>query len=242
MPRVAKQRSNVNPKALITKAGKPPNVVRKRTYRLSGLAHAIAIYAQMGVTSTAILAKLTRYTKRAVIDAKKELLLPENRQQMGEVGFIHLVNRGSPSVPHVVNQGSHSEASADPLSPLKKKSLPHTPSKEKTTPFSPRLESEESLSQTTTLSAAAKIDSSLPAIIQVGAVKLSVAAIDGTASLAGLEKNRARTLARAMAEDWVARSDVPNYPMSVIRRAFAQQAREDFAQRRDVPEWGAGRG
>ncbi len=233
MPRVAKQRSSVNRKPLSRKAGKPQNVAPKR---LSALAQLVAIYAQaLGITATAQLVTLTQYGRMAICKAKRELQAAE-RCSLGSTQGVH---QGKHLIAASVHPAIHADA---PLSPLKKKGLPHTPSKEKTTPLSPRLESEEPLSQTTTLSAAAKIDSTLPAIIQVGPVKLSVAAIDGHADLAGLEKKRARTLARTMAEDWVARDDVPNYPMSVIRRAFAQQAREDFAHRRDPQEWGAGRG
>jgi len=229
MSRVAQQRSSVNHKPLISKAGKPPNVVQPR---LSALAHCVAIYAQMGITSTSHLAKLTRYTKRAVMKAKAECAKRCNQALMGELGFVHLVNQGSPSVRHVVNQGSPSED----LPPLKKKGLPHTPSKEKTTPPSGSLP----LSQITDV--ALHVDSSLPAILEIGPVKLSFASIDEHADLAGIEKRKGRALVRAMVQDWVVRDDVPRYPMSVISRAFKAQAQEDATSRREVREWGAGRG
>ena len=105
-----------------------------------------------------------------------------------------------------------------------------------------RLESEDRLNPTTTV---ARSDSFLPAeekILIVGKVRLSLEAIDVEAELAGLDKDRARKAVRAMALDWVARNDVPNYPMAVVRGHLARMGSTSRLQRDKALEWGMGRG
>jgi len=62
--------------------------------------------------------------------------------------------------------------------------------------------------------------------IQGPGFRLDYAAIDLTAGIYGMPKERARSIAEICARDWVSNGKMPNSPMAIVKRAIAN----DFNQ------------
>lgn len=194
--------------------------------KLSALAQLIAVIAKYeGVTETAHLIRLTGYSRRAICRAKAEMSVPPVAH------FGGCAARGTASVPPV--------AQADALSPPKKKSLPHTPSKEKLTP---------PLAGSPTTTVTVMPASSFPEnpteadFITAGETRISLVAIDNCAMDAGLPKERARRYAQTVLLDWVARGDLPKFPMTVMRIKLDSLSRELRSRKRTDAELEHGTG